>query len=138
MYSLLYYTLFRNIRIMLRPTAVATSGRIFWSAMTSHALSVIVFPFCSQCSLACHKKCLETLAIQCGHKKLHGKLHLFGIDFTQVAKNSPDGIPFIIKKCISEIENRALNIKVASHSLMICRPNVRICRSGSKWHTEKS
>ncbi|XP_064194745.1 rho GTPase-activating protein 29-like isoform X2 [Anguilla rostrata] len=66
---------------------------------------------CEECSLACHKKCLETLAIQCGHKKLHGKLHLFGIDFTQVVKNSPDGIPFIIKKCISEIENRALNIK---------------------------
>ncbi|XP_061099163.1 rho GTPase-activating protein 29-like isoform X2 [Conger conger] len=66
---------------------------------------------CEECSLACHKKCLETLAIQCGHKKLHGKLHLFGIDFTQAGKNSPDGIPFIIKKCISEIENRALTIK---------------------------
>lgn len=65
-----------------------------------------------QCSLACHKKCLETLAIQCGHKKLQGKLHLFGIDFSQAAKNSPDGIPFIIRKCTSEIENRALNIKV--------------------------
>ncbi|XP_059358099.1 rho GTPase-activating protein 29-like isoform X2 [Carassius carassius] len=66
---------------------------------------------CEECSLACHKKCLETLAIQCGHKKLQGRLHLFGIDFTQVAKNSPDGIPFIIKKCTSEIESRALNIK---------------------------
>ncbi|XP_038841119.1 rho GTPase-activating protein 29-like, partial [Salvelinus namaycush] len=63
------------------------------------------------CSLACHKKCLETLAIQCGHKKLQGRLHLFGIDFTQAAKNSPDGIPFIIRKCTSEIENRALNLK---------------------------
>lgn len=62
--------------------------------------------------MACHKKCLETLAIQCGHKKLQGKLHLFGIDFTQAAKNSQDGIPFIIRKCTSEIENRALNIKV--------------------------
>ncbi|XP_042573914.1 rho GTPase-activating protein 29 isoform X2 [Cyprinus carpio] len=67
---------------------------------------------CEECSLACHKKCLETLAIQCGHKKLQGRLHLFGIDFAQVAKNSPDGIPFIIKKCTSEIESRALNIKV--------------------------
>lgn len=68
--------------------------------------------FVLQCSLACHKKCLETLAIQCGHKKLQGRLHLFGIDFTQAAKNSPDGVPFIIRKCTSEIENRALNIKV--------------------------
>uniref|UniRef100_A0A8C9VY80 Rho GTPase-activating protein 29 n=1 Tax=Scleropages formosus TaxID=113540 RepID=A0A8C9VY80_SCLFO len=66
---------------------------------------------CEECSLACHKKCLETLAIQCGHKKLQGRLHLFGIDFSQAARNNPDGIPFIIRKCTSEIENRALNIK---------------------------
>lgn len=70
-----------------------------------------------QCSLACHKKCLETLAIQCGHKKLQGKLHLFAIDFAQAARNSPDGIPFIIKKCTSEIENRALSIKVCTSCL---------------------
>ncbi|KAK6302178.1 hypothetical protein J4Q44_G00265330 [Coregonus suidteri] len=66
---------------------------------------------CEECSLACHKKCLETLAIQCGHKKLQGRLHLFGIDFSQAAKNSPDGIPFIIRKCTSEIESRALSLK---------------------------
>ncbi|XP_039982423.1 rho GTPase-activating protein 29 isoform X2 [Xiphias gladius] len=75
--------------------------------------SLVVFhgAECEECSLACHKKCLETLAIQCGHKKLQGRLHLFGIDFTQAAKNSQDSIPFIIRKCTSEIENRALNIK---------------------------
>ncbi|XP_036940075.1 rho GTPase-activating protein 29-like isoform X1 [Acanthopagrus latus] len=75
--------------------------------------SLVVFhgAECEECSLACHKKCLETLAIQCGHKKLQGRLHLFGIDFAQASKNSPDGIPFIIKKCTSEIESRALNIK---------------------------
>ncbi|KAL1006681.1 hypothetical protein UPYG_G00075320 [Umbra pygmaea] len=75
--------------------------------------SLVVFhgAECEECSLACHKKCLETLAIQCGHKKLQGKLHLFGIDFTQAAKNNPDGIPFIIRKCTSEIENRALDLK---------------------------
>lgn len=75
--------------------------------------SLVVFhgAECGECSLACHKKCLETLAIQCGHKKLQGRLQLFGIDFAQAAKNSPDGIPFIIKKCASEIESRALNIK---------------------------
>ncbi|XP_077471021.1 rho GTPase-activating protein 29-like isoform X2 [Stigmatopora argus] len=75
--------------------------------------SLVVFhgAECEECSLACHKKCLETLAIQCGHKKLQGRLQLFGINFTQASKNSPDGIPFIIKKCTSEIESRALNIK---------------------------
>uniref|UniRef100_A0A674ILW8 Rho GTPase-activating protein 29 n=1 Tax=Terrapene triunguis TaxID=2587831 RepID=A0A674ILW8_9SAUR len=70
--------------------------------------SLVVFhgAECEECSLACHKKCLETLAIQCGHKKLHGRLHLFGVEFAQAAKSVPDGIPFIIKKCTSEIESR--------------------------------
>ncbi|NXP26960.1 HMHA1 protein, partial [Scytalopus superciliaris] len=66
---------------------------------------------CEECYLACHKKCLETLAIQCGHKKLQGKLQLFGQDFTKASQDSPDGIPFIVKKCISEIEKRALKTK---------------------------
>uniref|UniRef100_A0A8C4V4L5 Rho GTPase activating protein 45 n=1 Tax=Falco tinnunculus TaxID=100819 RepID=A0A8C4V4L5_FALTI len=66
---------------------------------------------CEECYLACHKKCLETLAIQCGHKKLQGKLQLFGQDFTKASQSSADGIPFIIKKCISEIEKRALKTK---------------------------
>ncbi|NXI48255.1 HMHA1 protein, partial [Galbula dea] len=66
---------------------------------------------CEECYLACHKKCLETLAIQCGHKKLQGKLQLFGQDFTQASQSSSDGIPFIIKKCVSEIERRAMKTK---------------------------
>ncbi|NWV15732.1 HMHA1 protein, partial [Ptilonorhynchus violaceus] len=66
---------------------------------------------CEECYLACHKKCLETLAIQCGHKKLQGKLQLFGQDFTKASQGSPDGIPFIVKKCISEIEKRAMKTK---------------------------
>lgn len=66
----------------------------------------------SQCFLACHKRCLETLAIQCGHKKLQGRLQLFGRDFSQVASCASDGIPFIITKCITEIDRRALKMKV--------------------------
>ncbi|KAG8454628.1 hypothetical protein GDO86_001012 [Hymenochirus boettgeri] len=66
---------------------------------------------CEECSLACHKKCLETLAIQCGHKKLQGRLLLFGRDFSEVALQAPDHIPFLIRKCVSEIEARALNMK---------------------------
>ncbi|EMP30799.1 Rho GTPase-activating protein 29 [Chelonia mydas] len=75
--------------------------------------SLVVFhgAECEECSLTCHKKCLETLAIQCGHKKLHGRLHLFGVEFAHAAKSVPDGVPFIIKKCTSEIESRALNVK---------------------------
>ncbi|XP_028260621.1 rho GTPase-activating protein 45 isoform X2 [Parambassis ranga] len=66
---------------------------------------------CEECFLACHKRCLETLAIQCGHKKLQGRLQLFGREFAQVASCASDGIPFIITKCISEIERRAVKMK---------------------------
>ncbi|XP_026061245.1 rho GTPase-activating protein 45-like isoform X3 [Carassius auratus] len=66
---------------------------------------------CEECFLACHKKCLESLAIQCGHKKLQGRLQLFGRDFSQVLQGSVDDVPFIIKKCITEIERRALKMK---------------------------
>ncbi|XP_077188178.1 rho GTPase-activating protein 45 isoform X2 [Paroedura picta] len=66
---------------------------------------------CEECCLSCHKKCLDTLAIQCGHKKLQGKLQLFGRDFQQAARASADAVPFIIKKCICEIEKRALKMK---------------------------
>ncbi|XP_033054425.1 rho GTPase-activating protein 45 isoform X6 [Trachypithecus francoisi] len=66
---------------------------------------------CEECCLACHKKCLETLAIQCGHKKLQGRLQLFGQDFSQAARSAHDGVPFIVKKCICEIERRALRTK---------------------------
>lgn len=57
---------------------------------------------------------METLAIQCGHKKLQGRLQLFGQDFSQAASSTPDGVPFIIKKCVCEIERRALHTKVRS------------------------
>ncbi|XP_026526781.1 rho GTPase-activating protein 45 isoform X2 [Notechis scutatus] len=66
---------------------------------------------CEECYLACHKKCLETLAIQCGHKKLQGKLQIFGRDFAQASHTGLDGVPFIVKKCISEIERRAMKTK---------------------------
>ncbi|XP_061833839.1 rho GTPase-activating protein 45 isoform X5 [Nerophis lumbriciformis] len=66
---------------------------------------------CEECFLACHKRCLETLAIQCGHKKLRGRLQLFGRDFNAVAGCASDCIPFIITKCVSEIERRALKMK---------------------------
>ncbi|XP_011353976.1 rho GTPase-activating protein 29 isoform X1 [Pteropus vampyrus] len=80
---------------------------------------------CEECLLVCHRKCLENLVIICGHQKLLGKIHLFGAEFTQVAKKEPDGIPFILKICATEIENRAL-----------CLQGIyRVC--GNKIKTEK-
>ncbi|NWS77277.1 GMIP protein, partial [Crotophaga sulcirostris] len=66
---------------------------------------------CEECYLACHKKCLENLLITCGHKKLPNRVPLFGIDFTQVPRDFPEEVPFIVVKCTSEIEARALGVQ---------------------------
>lgn len=75
------------------------------------------FAFFSQCLLACHKKCLETLLINCGHQKLPARASLFGIDFSDVPRDFPEEVPFIVMKCTSEIETRALGVQV-THSSM--------------------
>lgn len=88
---------------------------------------IVMFPGveCEECLLVCHRKCLENLVIICGHQKLQGKMHIFGAEFMQVAKKEPDGIPFVLKICASEIENRAL-----------CLQGIyRVC--GNKIKTEK-
>ncbi|XP_028735903.1 rho GTPase-activating protein 29 isoform X2 [Peromyscus leucopus] len=88
---------------------------------------IVMFPGveCEECLLVCHRKCLENLVIICGHQKLQGKMHIFGAEFIQVAKKEPDGIPFVLKICASEIENRAL-----------CLQGIyRVC--GNKIKTEK-
>ncbi|XP_023235151.1 rho GTPase-activating protein 29-like isoform X2 [Centruroides sculpturatus] len=61
---------------------------------------------CSECALSCHKKCLEFLVIQCGHKRLRPKMTTFGVDLTQQAEETGEPIPLLVKKCISEIERR--------------------------------
>ncbi|XP_021238408.1 GEM-interacting protein isoform X2 [Numida meleagris] len=66
---------------------------------------------CEECYLTCHKKCLESLLITCGRKKLPIRVPLFGIDFTQVPRDFPEEVPFIVVKCTSEIEARALGVQ---------------------------
>ncbi|XP_063305283.1 GEM-interacting protein isoform X3 [Pelobates fuscus] len=63
---------------------------------------------CEECLLTCHKKCLENLLIKCGHRRLPPKASLFGVDFAQFPRYFPEEVPFIIVKCTSEIEIRAL------------------------------
>ncbi|XP_048338913.1 GEM-interacting protein-like, partial [Sphaerodactylus townsendi] len=65
----------------------------------------------SQCSLTCHKKCLESLLIKCGHQKLPARVPLFGVDFTQVPRDFQEEVPFIVVKCTSEIEARGLGVQ---------------------------
>ncbi|XP_010135585.1 PREDICTED: GEM-interacting protein, partial [Buceros rhinoceros silvestris] len=64
-----------------------------------------------QCCLTCHKKCLENLLIACGRKKLPNRVPLFGVDFTQVPRDFPEEVPFLVVKCTAEIEARALGVK---------------------------
>ncbi|XP_044287261.1 GEM-interacting protein isoform X2 [Varanus komodoensis] len=66
---------------------------------------------CEECLMTCHKKCLESLLINCGHQKLPARVSLFGIDFLQVPRDFPEEVPFIVVKCTSEIESRALGVQ---------------------------
>lgn len=68
--------------------------------------------FFLQCGLASHKKCLESLAIQCGRKRLPRKMTTFGVDLTTHANESGDEIPFIVNKCITEVEDKGYCMKV--------------------------
>ncbi|XP_062892045.1 GEM-interacting protein-like isoform X2 [Mobula hypostoma] len=66
---------------------------------------------CEECYLACHRKCLESIAILCGHRKLQTKISLFGVDFAQAPRESADEVPFIIRNCTAEIERRAIGVQ---------------------------
>ncbi|KDR15612.1 rho GTPase-activating protein 45-like isoform X2 [Zootermopsis nevadensis] len=66
---------------------------------------------CTECGLACHKKCLETLAIQCGHKRLPRRMTTFGVDLGQHLTETATLVPHIVCKCIDEIDSRGRLIK---------------------------
>nr|XP_060486752.1 GEM-interacting protein isoform X3 [Panthera onca] len=66
---------------------------------------------CEECFLTCHKRCLETLLILCGHKRLPARTALFGVDFLQLPRDFPEEVPFVITRCTAEIEQRALGVQ---------------------------
>ncbi|XP_054718657.1 rho GTPase-activating protein 45-like isoform X2 [Uloborus diversus] len=66
---------------------------------------------CFECGLASHKKCLESLAIQCGRKRLPRKMTTFGVDLTTHANESGEEIPYIVNKCIAEVEEKGFCLK---------------------------
>uniref|UniRef100_A0A4X2MDA6 GEM interacting protein n=1 Tax=Vombatus ursinus TaxID=29139 RepID=A0A4X2MDA6_VOMUR len=66
---------------------------------------------CEECSLACHKRCLQSLLILCGHRKLPARTQLFGVDFLQLPRDFPEEVPFLVIKCTAEIEHRALSVQ---------------------------
>lgn len=68
---------------------------------------------CSECGLSSHKKCLETLTLQCGHRRLPRKVAVFGVDLaTHVAEAGiAVHIPTIVVKCVNEINERGLTVQ---------------------------
>ncbi|XP_072458570.1 GEM-interacting protein isoform X2 [Notamacropus eugenii] len=66
---------------------------------------------CEECSLACHKRCQQSLLILCGHRKLPARTQLFGVDFLQLPRDFPEEVPFLVIKCTAEIEHRALSVQ---------------------------
>nr|XP_027211306.1 rho GTPase-activating protein 29-like [Penaeus vannamei] len=66
---------------------------------------------CAECMLGCHKKCLETLAIQCGHKRLPRKMTTFGVDLAQHLSETNAPVPHLVLKCIAEIDAHGIKTK---------------------------
>ncbi|XP_054549373.1 GEM-interacting protein isoform X2 [Talpa occidentalis] len=66
---------------------------------------------CEECYLTCHKRCLETLLILCGHRRLPARTSLFGVDFLQLPRDFPEEVPFVVTRCTAEIEQRGLGVQ---------------------------
>ncbi|XP_013362728.1 PREDICTED: GEM-interacting protein isoform X2 [Chinchilla lanigera] len=66
---------------------------------------------CEECFLTCHKRCLETLLILCGHRRLPARTPLFGVDFLRLPRDFPEEVPFVVTRCTAEIELRALGVQ---------------------------
>ena len=68
---------------------------------------------CQDCGLSAHKKCLEVLALQCGHKRLPRKTQTFGVDLSQHLQETGGGaqVPPLVCRCVHEIDKRGLHVK---------------------------
>uniref|UniRef100_A0A3Q0SAM8 GEM interacting protein n=1 Tax=Amphilophus citrinellus TaxID=61819 RepID=A0A3Q0SAM8_AMPCI len=62
---------------------------------------------CEECGLALHRKCMEVCQLECEHKK--GSV--FGVDLSLLPRDRPDEVPFVVLRCTSEIESRALSVQ---------------------------
>jgi len=51
---------------------------------------------------------MEVCQLECEHKK--GTV--FGVDLSVLSQDRPDEVPFVVQRCTSEIESRALSVQV--------------------------
>ena len=77
----------------------------------SHNLSLVSGYECHDCGLSSHKKCLETLALQCGHKRLPRRMTTFGVQLSDHLKETGAQVPPLVCKCVHNIDT-AGGIKV--------------------------
>jgi len=63
---------------------------------------------CQDCGFRAHKKCSEKLPNDCmpNMKKLK---RMFGLDLTTLLKATNKSIPYVVEKCVEEIERRGLH-----------------------------
>jgi len=66
---------------------------------------------CADCGLASHKKCLETLHLLCGPKRLLRKMTTFGVDLGQHLLEVGAEIPPLVQKCVAVVDSRGTNVK---------------------------
>lgn len=66
---------------------------------------------CEVCGLPCHRKCLQTLAIQCGNKGPARRMTTFGVDVQAHLQKTKTDVPIIVTKCIQDVEERGLTMK---------------------------
>lgn len=62
---------------------------------------------CEECGLALHRKCMEVCQQECEH----AKGSVFGVDLSLLPRDKPDEVPFVVLRCTSEIESRALTVQ---------------------------
>lgn len=95
--------------------------------LLSHLLSILL----ADCGFRAHKKCSEKLPNDCmpNMKKLK---RMFGLDLTTLLKATNKSIPYVVEKCVEEIERRGTGTACFIR-LAICSD--RLCQAAAlSWH----
>ena len=76
--------------------------------------------FSFQCGISSHKKCLESLLVECGHntdvsqEQKSRRMTTFGVDLNAHVGETDSLIPNVIRRCAGEIDDRGLHVKVGT------------------------
>ncbi|XP_077413042.1 GEM-interacting protein isoform X2 [Vanacampus margaritifer] len=62
---------------------------------------------CEECGLGLHRKCMEVCQMECDNNK--GTV--FGVPLSLLLRDTPDDVPFVVRRCTAEIESRALALQ---------------------------